>query len=178
MTPVRHHNHVPAMTLMETVIAIGVIAFAVPLVLAATAAGLSDRRNAESETRAAWLAGEVTRQIAARWATPPRPTYLPESLDTTFPVIATEALPWILLYDGGGNFLKAGDPQDLKSGTKTTNAIYLVTVHAVAHTPANLTKPNDELSRLVIQVQQPARASAANRQTYPFSTIMAESIPD
>lgn len=166
-----------AMTLMETVIAIGVIAFAVPLVLAATAAGLGDRRNAESETRAAWLASDLTRQVSALWATPPKPSYLPDSLTTTFPVIATEASPWILLYDNEGNFIDAGQPQDLQNGTKTAKAVYLVTVHAVAHTPANLNKPPDKLSRLTIQVQQPARAPLSKRRTYPFSMILTESAP-
>lgn len=171
-------KRLPAMTLMETVIAIGVIAFAVPLVLAATAAGLSDRRNAESETRAAWLAQDVSRQVIARWQTPPRPTYLPESLTTVFPVVATETAPWILLYDNLGKFLEVGQPQDLKTGSKTSGAVYLVAVYGVPHTPGNLQKPTQELSRLSIKVQQPARAPVAKRQTYPFTLILPKLTPN
>lgn len=165
------------MTLMETVIAIGVIAFAVPLVLSATAAGLSDRRNAESETRAAWLAAEVARQVAARWATPPAPSYLPASLETDFPVIASESAPWVLLYDQAGAFAEVGGPQDLENGIKTGKASFIVTVWAAAQMPANLKQPADKLSRLTIQVQQPARATLAKRRVYPFSVILPESAP-
>lgn len=166
-----------AMTLMETVIAIGVIAFAVPLVLTATAAGLSDRRNAESETRAAWIATDVSRQVAGLWKTPPLPTYLPGSLTTEFPVVATESSPWVLLYDNQGKFIEAGQAQDLKSGSKKAGAVYLAAVHGVPHTPGNLQKPTHELSRLSIKIQQPARAPLEQRQSYPFTVILPKIPP-
>lgn len=167
-----------AMTLMETVIAIGVIAFAVPLVLAATAAGLSDRRNAESETRAAWIAQDVSRQVAGRWQTPPRPSYLPDSLTIEFPVVATESSPLILLYDNQGEFIELGQPQDLKTGSKKVGAVYLATVHGVPHTPGNLQTPTRELSRLSVKVQQPARAPVEKRQSYPFTVILPKLTPN
>ncbi len=58
----------PGMTLMEVVIAIGVVAFVVPLILAATGSAGSSRRDAEADTRSAWIAKEVQRQMILKWS--------------------------------------------------------------------------------------------------------------
>lgn len=174
MTTRRRKFRHRAMTLMETVIAVGVIGFAVPLVLAATAASLDDRRQAETETRAAWLAAEIAREVSARWANPVRPHYLPDSLETRFPAIGSDAAPWVLLYDGQGNFLEPGQTADIESGSRNPRAVYLATVKAAAHQPANLKPQSNALSRVTIQIQQPARAPLANRRIHPFSTILRE----
>lgn len=165
------------MTLMETVIAIGVIAFTVPLILAGTSASLDDRRNAEADTRAAWLVKDVQKQIAATWATPARQTYLPTSLNLSFPTFGSSSNPIVLIYDSTAGFISAGSSTDVKSGTKTSGAHFLVTAYSKLQNPANLTTSSAELSRIYLQIHYPAKAPLAKRQVLQFSVVTQKQQP-
>ncbi len=165
------------MTLMETVIAIGIIGFSVPLILAASTASMNDRRNAEADTRAAWLAQDLQHQIAAVWASPRRDTYLPQSVSLTFPEFAAENSPTIFIYDNEAQFVGMGSASDLQSGSKQNAAQYLVSAYSKLHTPANLTSSTSELARIYIQVEYPAKAPLAKRQKLQFSVVRPEQQP-
>ncbi|MEO8616611.1 MAG: hypothetical protein ABI600_15820 [Luteolibacter sp.] len=165
------------MTLMETVIAIGVIAVAIPLILAASTASLTDRRNAEADTRAAWLSKDVENQIAALWATPRRYSYLPQSLTLRFPDIGTEKDPTLLIYDRDAKFVSEGSKSDLQSGVKAQAAQFLVTIYSKSQITNNLTSSTTELSRIYIQVQYPAKSPPANRQSSEFSLVTPKQQP-
>ncbi len=165
------------MTLMETVIALGMIAFTVPLILAGTRASLEDRRNAEADTRAAWLVKDVQRQIAAVWATPARETDLPASLDFSFPAFGSSSDPIVLIYDNSGGLIGTGSSADLKSGCKASGARYLVTAYSKIQTPANLFTSPPDLSRLYFQVHHPAKAPLTKRQVIQFSVVTPKQAP-
>ena len=78
------------MTLMEVVIAIGVVAFVIPLILAATGSAGNSRRNAEADTRSVWLAREVQQQVLSKWADPVRESAITNAL--TFPTFSSEEI--------------------------------------------------------------------------------------
>jgi type II secretory pathway pseudopilin PulG len=162
---------------METVIAIGVIGFAVPLILAASTASMNDRRNAEADTRAAWLAQDLQHQIAAVWASPRRDTYLPQSVSLTFPEFGSKNSPVLFIYDNEAQFLGMGSSGDLQSGSKQNSAQYLVAAYAERQIPTNLSSSTSELSRIHIQVEYPAKAPKAKRQTLQFSVVRPEQQP-
>jgi type II secretory pathway pseudopilin PulG len=166
---------VKGMTLMETVIAIGVIGFAIPMILAGTTASLNDRSNAEADTRAAWIAKDLEQQINALWATPRQFSYLPASLVLNFPVNGTEVSPLVFIYTNQGRFLRAGTPADLRTGVTDRDAQYLVTLYSTAHQPINFipalpTAPSP-LSRVFINVDYPAKARLGRRQSVVFSSL-------
>lgn len=165
------------MTLLETVIAIGVIAVAIPLVLAATGASMADRMNAEVDTKSAWLAKNVEDQVAAIWATPRRYTYLPQSLTLDYPSLGSETAPVVLLYDSDMNFVAEGTAQDYSKGTQKRDARYLVAIYSTPQVPTNMTTTSPELARLFVRVEHPAKAPDKKRQTNKYSVLMPEQPP-
>lgn len=169
-----YHFVSSGMTLMETVIAIGVVAFTVPLILGGTGASLESRRNAEADTHAAWLAKDIQKQIAATWSSPSRPTYLPTSLHFSFPEFASASNPIVLLYDHSTKFIASGSSTDLVSGAKTRKAHFLVTAYSTPQSPANLNTSSTQLARLHLQIQYPARAPLPKRQRLPFSVVIPQ----
>lgn len=162
------NRHAPrGMTLMEVVIAIGVVAFAIPLILAATGSSNSSRRNAEADTRSAWLVREVQRQILAKWATPPRESDIAATL--AFPAFSTSAAPLVLAYDADGKFLAEGTAADLTAASKIPKAVYLIAVHGETHTPPGSSAGS--LSLLHIRVLHPAKAAPASRSIFRYDLI-------
>jgi len=155
------------MTLTEVVIALGVVAFAIPIILAATGSASSSRLSAEADTRSAWLAREVQREIISAWAD--RESVIAAPLD--FPEFADEASPEILAYDSDGNFLAMGTAADLNAPSMIPKAAYLVAVHGVAHRPPNLAAGADSLSLLTIRVLHPAKVSPAKRSDLRYLLI-------
>lgn len=161
----------PGMTLMEVVIALGVVAFVIPIVLTATGSANISRLSAEADTRSAWLAREVQREIISAWSVPaPAPT---SAFGTAlaFPVFGTAAAPEILAYDSEGIFLAKGSAADLTSPSKIPKASYIVAVHGEAHRPPNLAAGPDTLSLLTIRVLHPAKAAAAKRSDLRYQII-------
>lgn len=155
------------MTLMEVVIALGVVAFVIPIILAATGSAGSSRLSAEADTRSAWLAREVQREIISAWAE--RESVIGATLD--FPEFADESAPEILAYDSDGNFLARGTPEDLSAPSKIPGAAYLIAVHGETHRPPNLAAGPDSLSLLTIRVLHPAKASPSKRSDLRYLLI-------
>lgn len=157
------------MTLSEVVIALGVLAFVIPIILAATGSANISRLGAEADTRSAWLAREVQRDIVSAWAVPTPVSAFGAAL--TFPVFATATTPEILAYDSEGNFLAKGTAADLTAPSKIPKAAYLVAVHGEAHRPPNLGAGPDTLSLLTIRVLHPAKVAPAKRSDLRYQII-------
>ncbi len=159
----------PGMTLMEVVIALGVVAFVIPLILGATGSANISRLSAEADTRSAWLAREAQREILSAWSVPAPASAFGAPL--TFPVFATATAPVILAYDSDGNFLAKGTAADLAGPSGIPKASYLVAVHGEAHRPPNLAAGPDTLSLLTIRVLHPAKSPAAKRSDLRYQII-------
>lgn len=156
------------MTLMEVIIALGVVAFVMPIILTATGSANLSRLGAEADTRSAWLAQEARREVISAWADPAHESVIEAPLD--FPQFADESSPEILAYDSDGNFLTKGAPEDLSGPSKIPKAAYLVAVHGEAHSPPNLTH-GSSLSLLRIRVIHPAKAPPAKRSDLRYHLI-------
>ena len=155
------------MTLMEVVIAIGVVAVVIPMILAALGNATGSRRNAEADTHSAWLAKEARRQVIANWAG--YQSDVGSTLD--FPTFGTEAEPQVLVYNSDGEFLSEGSSSDLSGSSSINKAAYIVTVYGETHTPPNLTGTTDSMSLLHIRVLYPAKSQPAKRNTYRYNLI-------
>ena len=157
------------MTLMEVVIAIGVIAFVIPLILGATGSSGNSRRNAEADTRSVWLAREAQRQVLSKWAEPARESVIADSI--AFPEFSSAASPLVLAFDAQGEFIAGGGPQDLSAPSKIPKAAYLVAVHGETYTPPGGAGAAGLFSQLHIRVLSPAKATPATRSTYRYNLI-------
>jgi prepilin-type N-terminal cleavage/methylation domain-containing protein len=156
------------MTLIEVVVALGVIAFAIPVIFAMIGATGNKRRDIEADTRSAWLAREVQREVFSTWARPVRSSLFGAELD--FPEFGTPENPEILLYDGEGNFLKKGSSSDLLAPCQLPRAVYVVTVYATKIEPNSAKK----LSHLWLRVLHPARAQAQKRSQYAYHWLSTQ----
>jgi hypothetical protein len=157
------------MTLMEVVIAIGVVAFIVPIFLVMSNTAGDARLNAEADTRSAWLAREVHREILAAWSQPARDSVF--GAEMNFPGFADETTPEILAYDSDGNFLTKGGATDFNGRSNIPNASFLVAVYGEAHTPPNAAPAGENLSLIHIRVLHPAKAPPENRREYHYQVI-------
>lgn len=157
------------MTLMEVVIAIGIVAFVIPVILTMTASSGDSLRNSEADTRSVWLVREVQREILSKWAEPARESVITESL--TFPTFASEPSPLILAFDSGGKFLDEGTAQDLSAPSNIPKATYLVTVFGEAYNPPGGAGTPGFLSMLRIRVLHPAKSAPASRSAHRYSLI-------
>ncbi len=157
------------LTLMEVVIAIGVVAFVIPVILAMTATTGNSRRDAEADTRSVWLAREAQRQVLSNWAVPARESGI--IADLAFPTFSSDASPLVLAFDSEGKFISEGGAQDLSASCKIPKAAYLVTVFGEAYTPPGGAGAPGLFSLLTIRVLNPAKSAPAKRSTYRYNLI-------
>jgi type II secretory pathway pseudopilin PulG len=157
------------LTLMEAVIALGVIAFAVPLIVAATSQSSKTRISAEADTRSAWLAQDVQRQLIDSWNDRVTITFPTKPM---FPDFGTASSPIVLLYDNDSAFVQTGTPQEYTNGSTNQRASYLVSVYGIGTTPHNLTTTERNLSRVIISVENSAKAMATKRNRNVFTLLI------
>lgn len=157
------------MTLMEVVIAIGIVAFIIPVILTMTASSGDSLRSSEADTRSVWIARQVQREILSKWAEPPRESFITGSL--AFPAFSSETEPLILAFDAAGEFISEGAAEELTASSKIPNATYLVSVYAEAYTPPGGAASAAPLSMLRIRVLHPAKSSPGKRSSYRYNLI-------
>lgn len=157
------------MTLMEVVIAIGVVAFVIPLILAATGSAGNSRRNAEADTRSAWLARNIQQELILSWGENPSQSIFETSQD--FPDLATAEAPEILLYDADGEFLQKGSSQDFDKPSKVAGATYVVALSADEYRPPGLATTANPLALVRLRVLHPAKSAPGKRSTYRYGFI-------
>ncbi len=146
------------MTLSEVVIAIGIIAFSVPLIVAATGGAHHSRQAADADTRSAWLVRDVQRKIMSEWAEAMKPSGY--EITFPFPSADTPEVAMELRYKQDGALLVEDADQ----------ATYLVKVEAEPYLPRLNQSKASSLARVSIQIQYPAKASPNKRKklTYQF----------
>lgn len=165
--------HRRGLTLMETVIALGVIAVAVPLVLSATAVSTRSRIHAETDTRSAWLARTIQRELTDAWRNLPSAMFTPAP---SFPNFASATAPEVLLFDAEGRFLFRGTSHDYLNGSRHPQAVYLVSVHSQRQNPANITTTENLLARVQITVAHNAKAPLAKRNPCAYTVLIPRQI--
>ncbi|MEP2776775.1 MAG: hypothetical protein ABJQ29_11305 [Luteolibacter sp.] len=164
----------PGMTLMEVVIAIAVMAFAVPLIFTATTSASASRLAAEADTRSVWLAREVQRQMILKWSVDPIVSEV-SIIDTAFafPGTSSGASTKTLIFDNEGGFISEGSSSDTDAPSVIPKAAYVVTISAVAYIPSGATASSgqDTLARVTIDVASPAKALPGKRGQYRYIFI-------
>lgn len=142
------------MTLSEIIIALGVIACTIPLILAATGNAYQTRQAAEADTRSAWLVRDVQRRIMDGWAQPgsktgdlhaiPFPTSSPTTMELSF--------------KQDGTWLPYGSDQ----------AAYLALIKAEPYMPEPAHAQVTPLARITIRIQYPAKAPSNHRKQLSY----------
>lgn len=154
-------------SLVEAVIAVGVLAVAVPLVFAALAEAGKSGSSAQAETRATWIVRDCLREIEA--SRDGRPQYFPATATgQTFPP-AGEV--WALAFSSDGSNLGKLSKTQYDRGLKEIGGRpvrYIAVLEATSGTPL----PTDATPMLDarISVEYPASASAARRNQLDFHT--------
>lgn len=165
-SPRRKHR---GLTLMEAVIAIGIVAVAVPLILAATSAASKSRINSEADTRAAWIAKETQRQLIDAWRGLPD-TYFPTK--PAFPAFSSEAEPLVLLFNQSAGLIGPGNPEVHASGSSNPDAYYMVAIHGEAAIPSTADQADNSLSKVFISVEHNAKSPRSKRKSNPFLVLI------
>ena len=146
---------------MEVVIALAIVGFALPLIMAATSSTGNTLRNAEADTRSAWIARHVQRQIIAKWAEPPIESEITSAFD--FPVTGTEESTAVLIFDREGTFLSEGSSDDLTASSQVPDAVFAANITAKLH--------ENSLALVSITINHPAKAPAAKRSSYRYKFL-------
>jgi type II secretory pathway pseudopilin PulG len=147
---------------MEVVIAIGIVGFVVPLIMAALTSSTVSRRNAEADTRSAWLAKHVQQQVIAKWAEPTETSEI--DADFPFPNDPTaEESTAILIFDRDGEFISEGTASDQTGPSKIPDAAYVVTIIAERY--------SNSIAQIIITVRHPAKTTPGKRGTYRYKLL-------
>ena len=149
------------MTLTELVIAIAIIAFAIPLILAASGGAHQTRQAAEADTRSSWLVRDVQRRIINGWSVPMPSRGFEKSFP--FPSAGSPEVTMELSYNQDGELLAEANGQ----------ATYLVTVTAEPYVPPPNQTIASTLALISINIQYPAKAFPNKRKklTYQFISL-------
>jgi hypothetical protein len=155
------HEQSRGMTLMETVVATGVVGIVIPLILAAVGLSLESSRKAREDTRAAMMACEVFEEIPYLWGGDEEGLYFGlDEKNEDFPEVEDR---W-LSFDSDGNFLKALSADEGEGGVFEGGSFYVVKVDGEEH----LEGPSGVLSKVVVEVQAPAQIPEERRRLYTF----------
>lgn len=156
------------MTLMETVIAISIIAVTVPLIFAALGASSQSRRYSGDETRAAWIAEQISDDVARAWRG--EGMYLEGTL--AYPDFGQGGDAVVLGFDEEGVFSRTLAAGAWESGVQGGNEVYLVKVVGQGYAPPDL--PGETLSKVSVEVSAPAVAPLSERKNLGFHTLKTQ----
>jgi hypothetical protein len=159
------HSPRAGTSLLETTIAMGVLALAIPLVFAAVAASGDSGRAAEAETRAGWIVPACLREIDASRA----------GISGYFPKTdAGEAFPaagkiWALGFSAGGALAGAVEREEYERGTaKAASRPIRYFARLAAEPERSATGP--ATLRVRVSVEYPSSAPVGKRRSLDFLT--------
>lgn len=153
-------------TLIEVVIAVGVMAVAVPLVFGALAESGKSGMSAEAETRSTWIVPLCVDEIRA--SREGRSEYF--TATTTGQIFPPTGEVWALAFSQEGKPISKISKAVYDTGTKELNGVkisYLATISAT--NPPTQTGATPMLSARVT-MEYPSAAPAAKRQKLDFFT--------
>lgn len=153
-------------TLVESVIAVGVLAIAIPLVFGSIAESGKSGMASQAETRSTWIIPVCMEEIRA--SRDGKPEYF---TSTT----VGEAFPpggqvWAIAFAPDGSPVGKLDAGAYSSGTRLLNGkavLYIATMKSESETTATGSTP---MLNVRITMEYPAAAPAGKRQTLDFHT--------
>lgn len=165
ITPVKTLRNRGA-SLIETVIAMGVLAVAIPLVFGALAESGKSGMSSEAETRSTWMVPACMEEIQASRAGKPR-FFTPTNAGQTFPPAGDV---WALAFSPEGKPIGKLSKAVYDKGTKEVDnqpVRYIASISsATTPTPTGATP----MLRVRISLEYPATSPAAKRQKLEFYT--------
>ncbi|MEY3897941.1 MAG: hypothetical protein RLZZ214_3462 [Verrucomicrobiota bacterium] len=174
MTPMKKTSKTRGSSLIETVIAMGVLAVAIPLVFGALAEGGKSGMASEADTRSTWIVPSCMEEILA--SREGRPQFFTKTaVNEIFPPVGEV---WALAFSPEGKTLVSPDGKpigkltkaDYDKGIKEINGQpvrYIATLSsAITPTPAGSTP----MLRARITLEYPSTSPAKKRQKLDFYT--------
>lgn len=163
------------MTLMEIVIALGVIAFALPLLLMTAAAAGKHSSHSAFVTRAAWLAKDLhLRLVDERNGLSNSQAVIPFFLGGEAQFIERNA-PLVLLLNKDGKVISSIDSSDLSAAIPEREGAYLIAFHAEALPDREQDSPT--LVQVFMRIQAPPQATLSKRFQKEFVVLIGSVSP-
>lgn len=162
-TPARNSRGV---TLVESVIAIGVLAVAIPLVFGAIAESGKSGMSAQAETRAIWIVPVCMEEVrASRSGTP---EYFTKTK-------VGEAIPpagqvWALGFSADGNPVGKLDAGAYEQGSREIDGQPLLYIASIHSEPDQTSTGSTPMLTVRISIEYPAAAPVSKRQSLHFHT--------
>lgn len=165
-TPRRHHQHFAGATLVEAVIAVGVLAVAVPLVFATIAEAGKGGQSAEAETRAPWIVRTCMEEIQASRDGQPQ-YFTATKTGQPFPPAGDV---WALAFSADGKPAGKISKSLYERGGKELDGKpvrYIAVISAATQPPVANTTP---MLKSRVSIEYPATAPAKKRAKLDFHT--------
>ena len=154
-------SHRSGSTLVESSIAMGVLALAVPLVFGSMAEAGKSGATADAETRSAWIIPACLQEIENSRAG--KPLYFTATeTGQTFP---PENEIWALAFSNEGSSVDKITIAEYESGIKTLEG---KSISHLAKISASKADENDDMLNLRITLEYPAAAPVGQRRTLDF----------
>jgi len=166
-TPSDHQRNRRGSSLIEVVIAVGVMAVAVPLVFGALAESGKSGMSAEAETRSAWIIPLCMEEIKASRES--RSEYFPAT--TVNQIFPPSGEVWALGFSAEGKPIGKISKSAYDKGTKELSGKKIMYITTLSANPQK-TPPTGLATMLSAQIslEYPAGAPAAKRQKLDFFT--------
>ncbi len=161
--PARNHRGV---TLVESVIAIGVLAVAIPLVFGAIAESGKSGMSAQAETRATWMVPVCMEEIRASRAG--KPEYFTST--KVGEIIPPSGQVWALGFSADGSPVGRLDGGAYEQGSREMNGKTLLYIASIHSEPATATTDSAPMLTVRISIEYPAAAPSSKRQSLHFHT--------
>lgn len=153
--------------MMEVVISVGVLAVAVPVIMAMMVAGSRSSRVATDETQAALIARTVMQEVRA--ARDGRGRLVDGTL--AWPEFPSGGGRLVFSVNGDGELLERLGEGEYETGLRDSEARYLVGASGVPHRREGA--PDGEvLSRVTVSVETPPVAKAEDRRKFEFVQLV------
>ncbi len=163
----RTHRCSGGFSLMEVVIAVGVLAVAIPVIMAMMVAGTRSSRVATDETQAALIARSVMQEI--------------RSARDGQGALVEETLPWpefpaggerlVFSVNVGGELVERLGDGEYATGLRDREVQYLVSAAGALHRLQDA--PDVEvLSKVVVSVETPPGAKPEDRRKFEFVQLI------
>jgi Tfp pilus assembly protein PilV len=162
----RHNHHLTGATLIEAVIAVGVLAVAVPLVFGTIAEAGKGGQSAEAETRAPWMVRTCMEEIQA--SRDGKPQYF--TATTTGQPFPPAGDVWALAFSADGKPVGKLSKSLYERGSKELDGKpvrYIAVISATTQPPVANTTP---MLKSRVSIEYPATVPAKKRNKLDFHT--------
>jgi type II secretory pathway pseudopilin PulG len=153
-------------TLVEAVIAVGVLAVAIPMVFGVLAGSGKSGLSSQAETRSAWMVSACMDEIRA--SREGRPQYFSSTVTgQTFPPAGRV---WALAFSVDGKLIGKLDKAPYDSGVRTLSGQTVRYIAAMSGVKEATTSGPNPMLRIDITLEYPAIQKAAKREKLDFHT--------